>query len=111
VCGTIKYEGISRKIGDLVEYEVPPTRAIWTAPWLGHCREESGIPENATEVKIFAGSYTEKGVEFSVPPGKKINAYLIKSPHFPGGEGIFLITRPVTQEELKRCQHPRHPKY
>ena len=109
MCGTIKYEGVARKIGDLVPYN--GANGIQYAPWLGHSRQESAIPPNSTPVSLPVDSYTEKGVPFAVPTGKQIDAYLVSSPNFPQGKGIFIITRPVTDEEKKLCTHPRHPRF
>ncbi len=87
-----------------------------TAPWLGHVRSETqdkilkdaGSPER---INIPATEYTERGVPFSVPPGHAIEGVLIKNKNFPQGQGIFIVTRPVSEEEKKKCSHPRHPKF
>lgn len=109
MCGTIKYEGVANKIGHLVYFEVPNCRGRLSATWLGHCRSEKGAPPNSQEVTLIGTSYTEKGIEFSIPQGYAISAYLIDSPNFPNGKGIFVRTRDATSEELKKCSHPRHP--
>jgi len=109
MCGTIAYENTSHKIGNLVAYQ--DEDRILRAPWLGHARQESPRPANSKLVKLIAETYTEKGVEFQVPQGKQVEAYLVKNSNFPKGEGLFVITRDATPEELKRCPHPRHPRF
>jgi hypothetical protein len=120
MCGTLKYENTAGKIG-----KIPPgcsPKQVTTiiredgshdiAQWLGHIRGEKGPPALPHErVLIPAREYTEKDTPFQVPPGKAIEAYLITSPNYPQGEGVFIVTRPATEEELKICPHPRHPTF
>ena len=108
MCGSLKYEDISHKIGDMVTY-VTQTGIASSAPWLGHSREESRDPANSETVFLPATSYFEKGVEFHIPDDETIEAFLVKSNNFPAGEGIFIKTRPATPQEMKKCMHPRHP--
>lgn len=126
MCGEIGYENISKKIGseahtvtssykrnDMV-MAVSRDATIHQALWLGHTRSETPIsPEGAELVILPIKNYTEKGVWFNVPEGKAIEAFLVKNPNFKlaGGQGIFIVTRPATSEELKKCSHPRHPKF
>ncbi len=107
-CADARREGINHRIGSLVPYRGPLGEG--QAPWLGHSRTESPTPPNSTPVQLDFESYVEKGVRFEVPRGKSVEAYLVKNDRFPQGEGLFIVTRPATQEELARCPHPRHPK-
>lgn len=119
MCGTLKYEGTSKKIGKVLGITVDRNQnaiAIRSdgshiiAQWLGFVRSESGLPKLPHEiVHLPAKVYYEQGVPFSVPPGKAIKAFLVNCKNYPTGKGIFIITRNATPEELKRCKHPRHP--
>lgn len=109
MCGTIKYENIAGRIGHLVPV-ITSSGKIREVPWLGHSRSESLQPKNSEKVYISVSEYTERDISFSVPKGKVIEGWLVQSPNFPRKEGLFIITRPATQEELKKCPHPRHPK-
>ena len=117
MCGTLKYEVTGKKIGNLTATPNQPVTvekmdgSSQLVRWLGHIREESGPPKPPHEqVRIPVTEYTEGGVVFQVPRGKALEGYIIKSPNFPSGEGLFLITRNATPTELKRCRHPRHPR-
>ena len=119
MCGTLKYEMTAKKIGNPIS--ATPNQIVSVqkgdgsmvmSRWLGHIREESGTPVLAHEpVKIYATQYTEKNVPFLVPLDKAIDAYLIFSDNYPGGKGVFIITRKATNKELLRCKHPRHPRF
>lgn len=118
MCGEIKYEGVGKLIGKLVICNVKNNdKCIYLtkedqlneANILGHSRIESKIPINSTEVIIPAKFYTERNVEFNVPKGKGIAAFLIHSDNFPNKQGLFIQTRSSTKEELIKCKHGRHP--
>jgi hypothetical protein len=117
MCGTIKYEHTAHKIGYLTSRINHPI-AIYTedrqhllVKWLGHIREESGLPKLYHEVvKIYAYEYTEKSIPFKVDKKQAIKGFLIYSQNYPGGRGLFIQTRPATKKELERCpSSPRHP--
>lgn len=111
MCGTIAYENITSKIGNLITYK-DNQGSYHKAYWYGHAREESTQPPNSTRVIIPADSYTEKGISFEVPVNCAIDAWLIESPNFPhGGKGIFIITRQALPVELARVRHSRHPRF
>lgn len=111
MCGTLKYENVNHKIGQIVVAHTHDGGTRYTK-WLGHIREENGPPKLPHErVKIQVDEYTEAGVSFKVPPNMAIDAYLIKSENYPDGQGVFIITRDAHPEELARCPHLRHPKF
>jgi len=121
MCGSISYEGTDKKIGNITTLSnyvvkdmlcVPillPNGQTEVVQLLGHSRSERGDPPNSVRVKIAASSYTEKGVEYSVPENKCIGAVLVTSKSFPEGKGIFIVTREATPAEKQKCSHPRHP--
>jgi hypothetical protein len=111
MCGSIKYENIAHKIGNLVTVFKQTGEKI-EAPWLGHIRDDNPNPPADKEtVVIPVKEYTEKGVWFSVPENYAIEANLITNKAFPNGYGVFIVTRNATKEELKKCSHPRHPRF
>ena len=109
MCSRMKYDFKQFKLNDLVPCLMPDGSTVM-APWLGHSRQESIPPKNATLVKLNISTYTERDVEFQVPSGHVIDAYLVKNDNFPLKEGVFIITRPASTTELKKCKHPRHPR-
>lgn len=113
MCCNARREGIDYKIGHLVPCRLSNGREIHL-PWYGFTREESRIPDGSTPVKIEWTSYQEKGregiVDFKVSGNQAIQAYIVKNPKFPQGEGLFVVTRRATSVELLRCSHTRHPK-
>jgi hypothetical protein len=121
MCGSLRYENVGHTVGRLVtpygkgddytiEYITEYGKA-GTAPFLGHSRSENTWPNNSVPVRIYAATYTELGVEFTIPEGHYIEAALVSNKTFErfGGAGIFIRTRRATAEELKRCPHDRHP--
>jgi hypothetical protein len=111
ICGSLRSENIDKKIGNPVPIRFSngsTSEGVW---WGHHRLENKRTPENSTLVTIPAESYTEREVEFSIPEGAEISALLVENDRFPNGSGIFIITRPATLSELKKCKHPRHPKF
>lgn len=104
---------MDKKIGHILPVQVAgETQEV---PWLGHARsetlEKNGFLPNQQMGTITPKEYTEKGVPFKVPPGKSIEVVITTSSNFPSGKGAFIVTRPASAEELKRCPYPRHPKF
>lgn len=137
MCETLKYENVQEGIGtiiaipyrkELIGVVLPPKwkysyQCISGVPyqdkegnkgigvWLGHKRSEKPAPKNSKEVVIIVTSYTEENIEFSVPAGYGIKAYLVCDENFQCNrhKGLFIVTRAATKEELARCKHSRHP--
>jgi len=115
MCGSIGFEHIGKKIGNIQVTKmgkVPvqfPDGTIRELQWLGFSRKETAISPDAVEVKILAKSYTERGVKFFIPQQEAISAIVTSRSSFPEGIGVFIRTRPATTKELQQCPHDRHP--
>lgn len=115
MCNSLKYENIESrisiaKINDIIPV-IKKDGSIENVQWLGHIREESGIPKLQHEqVSIPVKAYTEKGIEFKVQQNQFLSGYVIHSETYPNKKGLFIITRPVSKEELEYCKHYRHPR-
>jgi len=123
MCGTLKLEDIKGRIGNLLVRDKPwvtvelPDGSTESAPILGFKREESPLlPDIQEEVVIpHVVSYTERDsnlgdIEFELPENSRgIRAVLTRRDTLPHGKGVFIVTRPATRDELRRCNHRRHP--
>lgn len=122
MCGSLRRENMDLKLGSPIEVLSPKGTRLGSYPWGGFARADSierGIwnKHNPHEGVIKADSYNEKGVDFPVPSGKRIRCLVVNSPQ-EGEEGekeIRIVTRPVTQQEIREAirqgkpPHHRHP--
>lgn len=109
MCGSLRFEKMNKVIGELVPI-LDTSKVLRWVRWQGHHRSEKELPEGAVTVKIPVTEYSEKNVPFQVGEGKAIEALYVKKDTFPGGEAVFIITRPASKEELKKSPAPRHPR-
>jgi hypothetical protein len=117
MCGRLHYENKFKQIGNLTSSKLMDNILVIKSngkteevQWLGHIRSESGIPKlKHEEVYLPVKEYTEKDILFKVPDNHCIKGYIIYSESYPNKKGLFIQTRQSTEEELKKCHHPRHP--
>jgi hypothetical protein len=123
MCGTLKFEGIAKVIGNIRKEDKPKIPffkdgVMYHSQWLGFQQDTSPFPKESVRVIIPASSYTEvhkgdkgnKNIRFIIPQGKGIDAIFVRHKNFPNKHGLFIITREATKEERTVCNHNRRPR-